>query len=152
MPIVSIPYYLFNLFHYSPLPLLPPYFSTAFNTYIFYLHSLHFMILLKISHSLFLSLFTWVPQSSSTITNVLHLSLRKIMLVFLSMFILWIYITCMTENMWPLCFWAWLTSLNMMSSNSSTYLQTTCHYSLWLIWLSNKLCVCTTFSWSIHKL
>jgi hypothetical protein len=32
-------------------------------------------------------------------------------------FIFWKYLPCMRENMWPLCFWAWLISLNMMSSN-----------------------------------
>jgi hypothetical protein len=30
---------------------------------------------------------------------------------------LWIYLPCMRENMWLLCSWSWLTSLNMMSSN-----------------------------------
>jgi hypothetical protein len=30
---------------------------------------------------------------------------------------LWIYLPHMRENMWPLSFWAWLTSLSMMSSN-----------------------------------
>jgi hypothetical protein len=42
-----------------PLYLLPPHFSTAFNThpYVFYLHILCFMLLLMLCHSLFLSLF-----------------------------------------------------------------------------------------------
>jgi hypothetical protein len=30
---------------------------------------------------------------------------------------LWIYLPCMRENMQLLCFWSWLTSLNIMSSN-----------------------------------
>jgi hypothetical protein len=30
---------------------------------------------------------------------------------------LWICLPCMRENMQLLCFWSWLTSLNMMSPN-----------------------------------
>jgi hypothetical protein len=30
----------------------------------------------------------------------------------------WIYLPCMKENMHLLCFWSWITSLNMMFSNS----------------------------------
>jgi hypothetical protein len=30
---------------------------------------------------------------------------------------LWIYLPCMRENMQLLCFWTWLTSLNIMFSN-----------------------------------
>jgi hypothetical protein len=37
--------------------------------------------------------------------------------LFLCMFFFWIYLPHMRENMCPLCFWSWLTSLNMMSSN-----------------------------------
>jgi hypothetical protein len=33
------------------------------------------------------------------------------------MFIFWIYLPCMKENMCPLSFWAWLNSRNMTSSN-----------------------------------
>jgi hypothetical protein len=43
---------------------------------------------------------------------------------------LWIYLPCTKENIWLLCFWSWLTSLNMMSSNC-IYPQTIGHYSLW---------------------
>jgi hypothetical protein len=43
------------------------------------------------------------------------------------------YLPCMRENMHLLCFWSWLTSLSMVSSNCIHYLQTPCHYSLWLI-------------------
>jgi hypothetical protein len=30
---------------------------------------------------------------------------------------LWIYLSHVRENIWPLSFWTWLTLLNMMSSN-----------------------------------
>jgi hypothetical protein len=49
--------------------------------------------------------------------HVLYLSLYIIMHVFVYMFIFWNYLPCMRENIWPLCFWAWLTSLIRMSSN-----------------------------------
>jgi hypothetical protein len=49
--------------------------------------------------------------------RVLHLSLYMIILVLLYMFIFWIYLPHMAENMWLFSFWAWLTSLNMMSFN-----------------------------------
>jgi hypothetical protein len=53
----------------------------------------------------------------------------------------WICLPCMRENIRPLCFWSWLTSFNMTSSMKvSIYLQTTCHYSLWLS--RTPLCVC----------
>jgi hypothetical protein len=63
------------------------------------------------------------PPSPSSIEwfhcykHVLHLSLYMIMLVFCVYVYLWIYCPCMKENMQPLSFWVWLTSLNMMSSN-----------------------------------
>jgi hypothetical protein len=39
------------------------------------------------------------------------------MFVFVYVFIFWVCFPHMRENMWPLSFWAWLTSLNMVSSN-----------------------------------
>jgi hypothetical protein len=45
------------------------------------------------------------------------MSLYMIMFGFVYMFIFWIYLPHMRENMWPLFFWTWLTSLNIMSSN-----------------------------------
>jgi hypothetical protein len=36
---------------------------------------------------------------------------------FVYMHISWIYLPHMKKNMWPLSFWAWLTSHNMISSN-----------------------------------
>jgi hypothetical protein len=32
-------------------------------------------------------------------------------------FIFWIYFPHMKENMWPLSFWTWVTSVNVVSSN-----------------------------------
>jgi hypothetical protein len=63
---------------------------------------------------------------------------------------LWIFLPCMRENMQLFCFWAWLTSLNMMSSNCIHLLSN--NMSLFL-WLSNSpLCICTTIFRSIHQL
>jgi hypothetical protein len=56
---------------------------------------------------------------------------------------LWIYLPCMREHMQLLCFWSWLTSLNMMSSNC-IHLPSN-HVSS--LWLSN-----TTISWCVHQL
>jgi hypothetical protein len=59
---------------------------------------------------------------------------------------LWIYLL----PMWLLCFWFWVASLNMMSSNCIRLPSS--HMSLFL-WLSNTpLCIYTTISWSIHQL
>jgi hypothetical protein len=45
----------------------------------------------------------------------------------------WIYLPCMRKIMWTLSFWAWLTSLNIMSSNCIHLPSNTCHYSYgWL--------------------
>jgi hypothetical protein len=70
---------------------------------------------------------------------------------------LWIYLLCMRENMCLLCFWSWLTSLNMMSSNyihlpsnPMSFTFKPCHYSLWLS--NTPFCIYTTISWSIHQL
>jgi hypothetical protein len=49
-----------------------------------------------------------------------------------------------------LSFWAGLLHLTWCSLIASIYLQTTCHYSLWLS--NTPLCVYTTISWSIHQL
>jgi hypothetical protein len=107
---------LFESFHSSPLPLGLT--APIFNSFQ-YIPSqmLCFTILLMLCHSLFLSLLPWVPQSSSTVTNMFYMSLYMIMLVFAYMFILRIYLPGVRENMQPLPFWAWLTSLNMMSSS-----------------------------------
>jgi hypothetical protein len=62
---------------------------------------------------------------------------------------IWISHPCMRENMQFLCFWSWLTSLNMMSSNCIHLLSN--HMSL--IFMTNTpLCIYTTISWSVHQL
>jgi hypothetical protein len=97
-------------------------------------------------HSLFLSLFPQVPllHTCSTTEFVYHHA------SFCKYIYPWICRPRMRENMRLLCFWSWLTSLNMMSSSSSIYHQTPCHYSLWLS--NSPLCIYTTISWSIHQL
>jgi hypothetical protein len=74
-----------------------------------------FMILLMLCHSLFLSLFPRVPWSSSIVTNMFYTWVCIWSCLFLCI-CLSLDLPCMRENMCLLCFWAWLTSLNIMSS------------------------------------
>jgi hypothetical protein len=61
--------------------------------------------------------FPFFPHSSK-IANMFYILVSiTIVLIFVSMFFFWIYLPHMRENMWPLAFWAWLNSLNVMSSN-----------------------------------
>jgi hypothetical protein len=55
----------------------------------------------------------------------------------------------MRENMCLLCFWSWLTSLSIMSSNC-LHLPSN-PMSLFLL-TNTPLCICSTISWSIHQL
>jgi hypothetical protein len=90
---------------------IPIFISSTFTDVVFY-HSVDALLFS------FPSLLPWVPHSSSTITNMfLHMSLCMIMFVFVCMCVFWIYLPHRRENTWLLCFWAWLASLNMMSSN-----------------------------------
>jgi hypothetical protein len=84
---------------------------------------------------IFQQLVVHIPVSSTltdvmfhNITDALSFCLSLFLLVFVY-FIFWIGLPYKRENIWPLCFWAWLTSLNMMSSNCIYLLPTTCHYS-----------------------
>jgi hypothetical protein len=134
----------------QPLPLLTLtplrhtlHFSTAFNThpYILYLHILCYVILLMLYRSLFHSLCPWVTYSSSTVTNMSTSEFVHDHACFCVYVYVWICLPCMRENMQPLCFWAWLTSLTMISSNC-THLPSNL-MSLFL-WLSNTpLCIYT---------
>jgi hypothetical protein len=120
---------LFHPFCCSPLPLyLPP-------SPLFQLLSVHTFISSTFTDVMFydvtddLSFSFPFPLSLSSMEqfyydkHILHLSLY--------MFFFWIYLPRMRENMWPLCFWSWLTSLNIMPSNC-IHFQTTCHYPFWL--------------------
>jgi hypothetical protein len=83
--------------------------------------------------------------------HVLHLSLYMIMLAFVCMFIFWICLPCIREHMQPLSFWVCLPSLlTWYPPIAFIYIQTPCHYSLWLS--KTPSYICTIFSWSIHQL
>jgi hypothetical protein len=58
------------------------------------------------------------------------------------MFILWIYLPHMIENMALLCFWSWLTSLNVMSSN---YIPVPSNHMSLFPMVHTPLCVCVHF-------
>jgi hypothetical protein len=97
-----------------------PHFSTAFNTYPYILYFTDAMFYNTVDELSFSFPF---PSSLSSreyfhhFKYVVPMSLYMNMLVFVNMFIFLIYLPYMREKMWPLFFWAWLTSLTMMSSN-----------------------------------
>jgi hypothetical protein len=97
--------------------------------------------------------------------------LYVIRFVFVYVFIFWIYLLHMKENMWPLCFFLFFFSASQFSfilfglcvsepgllhltlcpPTASIYLQTKCCLYSW--WLSKTpLCIYATFYWSIHQL
>jgi hypothetical protein len=68
-----------------------------------------------------LSFLPFLPSSSAieqfhNYKHILSMSLYEIIFVFMYMFIFWIYLPHMRENMQPLSFWIWITSL-IQSSN-----------------------------------
>jgi hypothetical protein len=79
------------------------------------------------------------------------------MFVLVNMFIFRICLPHMRENMQPLSFWAWLTSLNMMSSDCIHLPSNHMSYTLWesktplCIYIYIYIYIYTTFSWSIHQ-
>jgi hypothetical protein len=152
IPAVNVLYFgPFNPMHYSslPLPSNPSHYSTTFNTY----HYILYRHRCNVFQYCWLSLSIFFPSSPKFhyYKHVLHMSLCMIMFAFVHMFIFSIYLPHKRENMRPLSFWTWLTSLDIMYSNC-VHLPSTpwCHSSLWL----NKtpLYIHTTFSWSIHQL
>jgi hypothetical protein len=131
----------------TSLPPITPFFK-AFKThpYILNLHICDITDALSFSFPF--------PHSLSSIEHcykhVLHLSLYMIMLAFVytfifgSIFHIWER-TCSFSVSDP-----GLLHLTWCPPVASIYLQTTCHYS---VWLSNTpLCICTTISWSIYQL
>jgi hypothetical protein len=151
IPSVGILYFdPFNPFHYFPLPLYCPPFFNSFqykSLYPLFSQMLCFMtvlIVLMLYHCLFLSLFPRVLQGSSTITNMFYIWICIWSCSFLCICLdLWVYLPCMRENMQPLSFWAWLISLNMMSSNCIHLLSN--HIIIPYGWEKLPLCVYTTF-------
>jgi hypothetical protein len=66
--------------------------------------------------SIFLPSFPSSPRCHTVVPllhTFLHIGFYIIMLVFMYMFIFCIYLPHMRENMWPLSFWTWLTSLTL---------------------------------------
>jgi hypothetical protein len=127
MPTVSIHYFgLFNPFHYSLLLLylLPPPIFQQFSTHVLISYTFTDAMSCDIFDALSVSSFPSFPEFHMVVhmyKHVVHMSLYTITLFWVYMFILWIYVQHMRENIWPLPFPVWLTSLNMMSS-SCTYL------------------------------
>jgi hypothetical protein len=86
---------------------------------VLYLHILWFPMLLIICHcSLFLSLFLWVPLFLTSHSDVLRCFTSEFVhnhACFCVHVYLWICLPHMREDKNSLCFWAWLTSLNIIS-------------------------------------
>jgi hypothetical protein len=151
----------FNPFHYSPLPInlphLPPFFNNFQYTSLKPLPTqmLYFMILLMFYHSLFLSFFPHVPGSSFTIANMFYLWVSIwsclflcICLSFGSVFHLWEKTSGLCLSEFGLLHLIWCPPI------ASIYLQTTCHYSLWLskdsaVYIYNNFLIETT--WVVSK-
>jgi hypothetical protein len=121
VPTVRLLYFgLINPFHCSPLAfyLPPPFFNSFQYIYILYLHRRYLLwycwcFIILLSFPSFPKFHRVVPllQICSTYEFVYD------HVCFCVYVYLWIYLPCMRENMWPLSFWSWLTSLNMMSSS-----------------------------------
>jgi hypothetical protein len=119
-PSITLPYPLTShsrLFQQLSIPLL------IYSTFT----DVMFMILLILYHSLFFFLLPLVHWVVPLLQHVLQMSLYMIMFVFVYVFF-WIYLPHRRENMYPLSFWACLTSLNMMSSN---YIHLPSNHMLW---------------------
>jgi hypothetical protein len=140
----------FNPFHFSPLCFTShlPFFNSFQHTSLYPLPS-HLM-LCNITDALSFSFPFPLSQSSigsSNITNVFYIWvciwLYMYMFIFGSIFHRW-------EKTCDFCVsYPGLLHLTWCPPIASIYLQTTCHYSLWL---SNiPLCIYTKFSWSIHQ-
>jgi hypothetical protein len=95
------PHPFFNSFQYTSLCLLPSHFMICDTTLILF------------SFPFFPKFHRVVPllQTCSTTEFVYDYA------CFCVYVYLWIYLQCIRENMHLLCFWSWLTSLNMMTSN-----------------------------------
>jgi hypothetical protein len=145
----------FTLVHSTPSITLPYYFTShppfSINILISFTFTSYVMLyywcsILLFSFPSFLTFHRVVPllQTCSTSEFVYDRA------CFCIYFYLWIYLPHMRENIQFLCFWAWFTSLNMMSSNCihlpSNYM------SLFLRLSNTPLCIYTTFSWLIHQL
>jgi hypothetical protein len=87
-----------------------------------------------------------------------HMYVYVIMFVFVYLFIFWIYQPHMKENIQLLCFWTWLTSLNIMISTSIHLPANNIISFLFMAqWYNNviyisHLYIYITFSLSIHQL
>jgi hypothetical protein len=133
---VSIFYFgLFNPSHWSPNPMSSqlPFFNSFQYISLYPLPSLmRFTILLILYYILFS--FPWFPKYHRVVPLLQTCSTYEFAydhVCFCIHVYLWIYRPHMRENIWPLSFWAWFTSLNMMSSNCIHLLSN--HISLFLV-------------------
>jgi hypothetical protein len=147
---------LFILFHYSPLSLSPrPLFFQQISIHIVIsatFTDVMFAILLVLYLFLLLYLFPWVPQSSSTITDLFYKELFIWSCLVLCMCLSFVSIFHIWEKTCGLCVSEpGLLHLTWYSPIASIYLRTTwLHSSLWpgkTPWY-----IYITFSWSIHQL
>jgi hypothetical protein len=143
MGFLMYPHCDYNLLWFiQPFPLLSlsltfPSFSRAFNTYCYVLKFHRYYVLWYCWCSIFLFSFPSFPKFHTVVPLLQTCSTSEFVndhVCFVCMFIFWIYLPHMREDMWTLSIWTWLTSLNMMSSSppiASIYLQITwCQSSL----------------------
>jgi hypothetical protein len=115
------------LWSVHPLPLLS--FTPSLPSLIIQQLSIHTIILSTFTDVMYYNIVAYLSFSFSFpppwsfiekfhyFKHVLHVSLYIIMFGFLYMFIFWIYLPHMRENICPLSFSTWFTLLNTMSSN-----------------------------------
>jgi hypothetical protein len=103
-----------------PYPFPPsPHYSTIFHTYCYILYLYRCYVLHYCWCSVILFSFSSTPEFHRAVPLLETCSTCKFVydhVCFVYMFICWVYLPHMRENMWPLSFWNWLTSFNMMSS------------------------------------
>jgi hypothetical protein len=125
IPSLSILYFgQFNPFHCSSLslPFHPPFFSSFQYMSLYHVPSQMLCIMIYCWHFIISFTFPSFPEFHSVVPLLQTCSLYTFVygtwscLVFY-MFILCLYLPHMRENTWPLSFWTWLISLNIMSSN-----------------------------------
>jgi hypothetical protein len=121
----------YSLFNSSPFiallyPFPPtPYYSAAFGTYHYVIYLHRWNIFQYCWFSIILFSVPSYPRFHRTVSLLQTCSTYKYVYdhVCFCVYIFWIYLTHIGENMWLLSFWICLTSLNMISSNSIHFLE-----------------------------
>jgi hypothetical protein len=119
MPTEGVLYFgLFNSFEYSPLPLyLMPTIFQKLSIYSFISSTITSYVMWYYWCSIILFSFPSFPKFQSLLQTCSTSEIVYDHTCFCVYVYFCIYLPHMRENTWLLCFWSWLTSFNMMSSN-----------------------------------